>query len=460
MNTLKSKRFENNTGFTLVELLIAVAILAAVIIPFAANFALTAKVNQKARNNLRTTSMVQNMMEEISAVSSKDIIIQFDNILVNPNLEILPAGATVTNFGELDSLTGKNIVFDKSSSPATSQYGVFVSGNSVDVKQSPNNTYYLFAQNVKVGNNTYDMRFKLDGSTYVEPSPGAVGAYYNSDLLASVAGVNPIYDSVYVDPADDLREKCDAFLLRTSNASVVAKDIKDNLIREINLTIDDLDPSTAEDIGVKIGTTYTCNNNSLLGISNSEKQIATTPVLIYQSGISKKDPRNIYIYLKGNISSTSSNPLDTINIDNMTTKPVTVYIIRENVNDSNQDPLFPNNTSMATELNYSLKVNLTDKNTVLSELYTKICTNAGNDLSKPINEKQVQNGQSRAYYTVNSSSQLDESQFNQVVKGLDNATKQDRIFKLTVEIYKPGAVAEQFADPKKLITSFDGGTYQ
>lgn len=460
MNTLKQNRIKNNKGFTLVELLIAVVILAAITIPFVANFVLTSKVNQKARNNLRTTSTIQNTMEEISAVSSKDIIIQFDNVLVNPKLDILPAGATVTNFGELDSLTGKNIVFDKSSSTATSQYGVFVSGNSVDVKQSPNNMYYLFAQNVKVGRETYDMRFILDGSTYVEPTPGAVGSYYNSDLLTSVAGVNPVYDSVYVDPTEDLREKCDAFLMRTSKSSVVAKDIKDNLSREIKLTIDDLDPSTVEDIGVKIATTYTCNNNSVLGISDSEKQIATTPVLIYQSGISKKDPRNIYIYLKGNISSTSSNPLDTINIDNKTTKPVTVYIIRENVNDLNEDPLFPNNTSMGTEMNYSLKVNLIDKNTVLSELNTKICTNAGNDLSKPVSEKQVQNGQSRAYYTVNGSSQLDEAEFNQVVKGLDNATKQDRIFELIVEVYKPGAVAEGFADSDKLITSFKGGTYQ
>lgn len=460
MNTLKQNKSKNNRGFTLVELLIAVVILAAVTIPFVANFVLTSKVNQKARNNLRTTATVQNMMEEISAVSSKDIIMQFDNVLVNPNLDILPAGATVTNFGELDSLTGKDIVFGKGSSTAASQYGVFVSGNSVDVKKSPNNKYYFFAQNVKDAKGTYDMRFILDGSSYVEPTPGATGSYYNSDLLTTVAGVNPVYDAVYVDPAEDLREKCDAFLMRTSNASVVAKNIKDNLIREINLTIDDLDPSTVEDIGVKIGTTYTCNNNSWLGIADSQKQIATTPVLIYQSGISKKDPRNIYIYLKGNISSTSSNPLDTINIDNKTTKPVTVYIIRENVNDPNQDPLFVNNTTDLSELNYSLKVNLTDKNTVLSELHTKICTNAGTDLSKPVSEKQVQTGQSRAYYTVNGSTQLDETQFNQVVKGLDNATKKDRIFQLTVEIYKPGAVAEKFSDPKKLITSFDGGTYQ
>lgn len=460
MNNMKQKKGINNKGFTLVELMIAVVILAAVTIPFVANFVLTSKVNQKARNNLRTTNTVQNMMEEMSAVSSKDIIVGFDNVLVNPNLDILPAGATVTNFGELDSTTGKNIVFDKGSSTAASQYGVFVSGNSVDVKQSSNNIYYFFAQDVKVGKDTYDMRFKLDGTAYVEPNLGATGNYYNSDLITSVAGVNPIYDSVYVDPAEDLREKCDAFLLRSNIMSTTAKNIKDNLVREINLSIDDLDPSTAEDIGVKIGTTYTCKNNSSLGISDVDKQIATTPVLIYQSGISKKDPRNIYVYLKGNISSTVSNPLDVINIDNKTTKPVTVYIIRENVNNPNEDPFFPNNTTMSSEMSYCLNVNLTDKKTVLTDLYTKICTNAGNDLTKPVSEKQIQTGQSRAYYTVNGSSQLNETQFNQVVKGLDNATKQDRIFKLTVEIYKPGAVAEKFADQGKLITSFDGGTYQ
>lgn len=460
MNTLKQNKSKNNRGFTLVELLIAVVILAAVTIPFVANFVLTSKVNQKARNNLKTTNTIQSMMEEMSAVSSKDIIIQFDNVLVNSSLDILPAGATVSNFGELDYLTGKNIVFDKGSTTASSQYGVFVSGNSVDVKQSSNNIYYFFAQNVKVGKDTYDMRFKLDGSTYVEPSPGATGNYYNSDFITSVAGVNPIYDSVYVDSVEDMREQCDEFLKRASDKSIVANSIKGNLVREFNLTIDDLDPSAVEDIGVTIGTIYTCNNNSQFGIADSEKQIAIPPRLIYQSGISKKDPRNIYIYLKGNISSTSSNPLDTININNKTTKPVTVYIIRENIQDPNEDPDFKNNTTVLSETNYSLKVNLTDKNTALPNLYTKICTNAGYDLTKPVNEKQVQTGQSIAYYTVNGSSQLDQAQFNQVVKGLDNATKQDRIFQLEVEIYKPGAVAEGFSDQKKLITSFEGGTYQ
>lgn len=454
---------KNNKGFTLVELLIAVVILAAVTIPFVANFALTSKVNQKARNNLRTTGTIQNMMEEMSSVTSKDIILQFENTLINNSLELLPAGATVGNFGELDSTTGTTVVFDKVTNKdiTMSQYGVFVSGNSVDIKQSPNNKYCFFAQDVTVGKDKYDMRFTLDGSSYVEPTPGAPGSYYNSDSLAYVAGVNPVYDCAYVDPEGDLRKQCDEFLMRSSKSTTTAGKIKEKLQRELKVVIEDLntDPNI-ENIGVSIGRVYTCRDNIELGIANGNNVITIPNAPIYQSAVSKKDPRNIYIYFKGNSSSLSSAvALDIIDIENKTQKEVTVYIIREKIDDPNEDPDFKNNTTMTTELNYAMRVYLKDSGADVSSLYTKICTNAGNDLSKDVTVVQNPDGTKRAYFTVNGG-QLDPIKYHKVVKGLDNSTKRDRIFKLKVEVYKPGAVDDGFGSNSKLITSFDGGTYQ
>ncbi|MBP5460947.1 MAG: type II secretion system protein [Lachnospiraceae bacterium] len=67
-----------NSGFTLVEVLIAVAILAVISIPLMQSFVSAARVNGEARRRLAANTIAETLMESCKSVSLTDIAQQFD----------------------------------------------------------------------------------------------------------------------------------------------------------------------------------------------------------------------------------------------------------------------------------------------------------------------------------------------------------------------------------------------
>jgi prepilin-type N-terminal cleavage/methylation domain-containing protein len=65
---------KNNQGFTLVELLVALAILAIVIVPFLHGFVVSAQVNSKAKKVLRATTAGTNVMELLKSESMEKLL--------------------------------------------------------------------------------------------------------------------------------------------------------------------------------------------------------------------------------------------------------------------------------------------------------------------------------------------------------------------------------------------------
>ena len=73
MRKLKnSNRFKSNKGFTLVEVLVAIAVLAIILVPLLSAFVVSANTNAKARQTLRATTLAQNVMEELKAYSLEE----------------------------------------------------------------------------------------------------------------------------------------------------------------------------------------------------------------------------------------------------------------------------------------------------------------------------------------------------------------------------------------------------
>ena len=97
----------DNSGFTLVELLIAMIILVVALIPMLNSFAVNAKVNRKSKIKLRSTMIAQDIMEGIKGYSTKDIYKQFTGVsdfrliendgIVDPSThKVVSANATVS----------------------------------------------------------------------------------------------------------------------------------------------------------------------------------------------------------------------------------------------------------------------------------------------------------------------------------------------------------------------------
>lgn len=88
----KKVRKINNKGFSLLELIIAVAILAAISAPLLRNFVLGVQVNLNARNEMKATTAAQNLMESIKAskTSEPDKIQKLlQDLGMNPNYSVV-----------------------------------------------------------------------------------------------------------------------------------------------------------------------------------------------------------------------------------------------------------------------------------------------------------------------------------------------------------------------------------
>ncbi len=89
----------NNKGFTLTEVLIAVAILSIAVVPMLANFVTSSKVNSKSKRTMNGTIVAQNIMEGISAYGVENTIIQLENVNPAPDLKFMPTSMKVGNWG-------------------------------------------------------------------------------------------------------------------------------------------------------------------------------------------------------------------------------------------------------------------------------------------------------------------------------------------------------------------------
>ena len=68
----------DNRGMTLVELLVAIVLLAIVVVPLLHTFVSSARANQKARERLRLTTAAQDIMEGLKADSIEELAYQFN----------------------------------------------------------------------------------------------------------------------------------------------------------------------------------------------------------------------------------------------------------------------------------------------------------------------------------------------------------------------------------------------
>lgn len=74
----EGRKRKKNSGFTLVEVLIAVAILAIISIPLMQSFVSAAKVNGEARRRLAANTIAETLMESCKSVSLTDVARQID----------------------------------------------------------------------------------------------------------------------------------------------------------------------------------------------------------------------------------------------------------------------------------------------------------------------------------------------------------------------------------------------
>jgi prepilin-type N-terminal cleavage/methylation domain-containing protein len=452
----------NNEGFTLVELLIAVIILAVVMAPLFRNFMESTKLNSKAKKAMSATNMASNMMEGMNAYSAEDIIIGFDSEDSRGNLRIFPDDITCDSHGEVtyDESAGTYTVgytIEGSVATGTAAYvsGGSVSANSLSFVSSADKKYYLYAAGVQQNKTKYDVLVTLDASASSGFSgdtngDGVIGSGetegYNDYESIAITTMNPIVDSKYVDNSELWEDVHTTFAASSKNQwwSPDTSSVKSDTKREIIVTIDmdTSDPTMSASV-VNVENKFTYQGGDYY--YNRE---FSTNTQIFKS--TTQYPRDIYLYYYPNYNSTSSGDAakDQIKIVNNLGRDVTVHLIR----------VVPDGASDWQESSYRCMVSLEDTGDVNTKIYSNLKDNLFK--TEEENASNYRKQPDRCRFKLNGVL-LDDSdtRYKQIVtEGGGMVTEvSDRLYKMDVQVFEEGAAALGFPQDMR-VAVYDGGS--
>ncbi|MCM1282452.1 MAG: prepilin-type N-terminal cleavage/methylation domain-containing protein [Muribaculaceae bacterium] len=385
MKKERSKKI-NNGGFSLIELLAAITILAAIFIPLMHSFVTATRTNTKAKRAMEATTAGQNVFEELKANTVADFMADAVN-------------SGQTNTGKLDS--EGNAIY--------TQWG--------EVDRTVNGI-------------SFRVKVTLDPQDYTTQTPpvGVVSPAatdYNSAGWSQLSSLSKPDNAFLILQADDASKAADELALQMPGTA--KQDILDGLERRIDLSISHGAVSGVSI--VKASVTYTYNSVSFLSMDQQE---------IYNNGTElTNELKNLFIcfYPMYNNSGRTS-PTETITVDNtLSNYPVGVYVIRQ-----------ASNPSAVQESRYSVGLDIKEAPRNLAEVdadgnkvyVTKVATNlAYTDNNYTNNELQL---------TYNGVSYLAGYRLSEVLDiseagsgGLARVDYDVRIYKATIEIYEQKA---------------------
>lgn len=174
--------------------------------------------------------------------------------------------------------------------------------------------------------------------------------------------------------------------------------------------------------------------------------------------------KNLYLFYYPNYASTDRlNPLDNIEFRNHANYPVNLYVVKEKGEELTDVSQLSRNES-----SYKMKLTVTENpaengnanwftNLNLFRAQTKLRTNLDSDISEEKVSERRTVKQMTLYYTSSSGKKISDKAAQSVLSfnGLDDRQQKDRIYKVTVNVYKKGAAWKGF--PKEdWITSLEG----
>ena len=146
----EERKLNKNAGFSLVELLIAVTILAIIVIPLLHMFVTTSRLNGKAKQKQRATTVAQNLIEGMKAYDIDELREQFNQ--------------PVDGFYVMDSKLIHGSIkedFDREKSDPA------FSGDSSEAEPEAPGVYYFTLEDIRMQGSSYDALIKVDATGYM-----------------------------------------------------------------------------------------------------------------------------------------------------------------------------------------------------------------------------------------------------------------------------------------------------
>lgn len=180
-------KIQNNKGFSLLELLISVGILAIILVPLLNNYVIATKSNQKARHIQVENNIAQNILEQVKGKSIADIAKEFcypeDFPLYSATLSEMNLSngnySKVTNAANFSSIR----------SEVGAGSGIYE--YSFVEKSTP---YYFAMMNIEEDGRLYDALITFDSSNYVEDTSTTSSGYnqYEMPIISDLTSENHV----------------------------------------------------------------------------------------------------------------------------------------------------------------------------------------------------------------------------------------------------------------------------
>ncbi|MBQ1171809.1 MAG: type II secretion system protein [Lachnospiraceae bacterium] len=350
---------KKNEGFTLVELVIAIVILAIAVSPLLSNFIQSSKMNLKSRKQLNALNLAQDIMEGMSQYTAQENAEYFflasvsDNTILEDK-RVLPGGTTVTGCsGQVATVSNNTLT--NISAPMPKDWTKFV--YNVTGIQTASGNY-----------NNYDMKITIDStsvSTNVDAggkTPQEIASMINGKEYADIAQVDQYFDAVNTIKADDEENAYKQLRQKSTKPATELSDYKGKVSRTISINFVNSGTEAAPDYAVKVITTYKVLDSAktALGFTGTHADEASTTYVDKTENLSKAEstvmPRSLYLYFSG-LSGANSSNREKIEINNTTNQPVVVYLLRNvDGNTLSQNGVPTYNTNYACDVYVNSKV--------------------------------------------------------------------------------------------------------
>lgn len=265
------QKTKSNQGYTLLELVVAITILALIAVPLMHGFVSAAKTNDKAREIERATTVAQNVMEDIK---------------VTPMEELLEG----------------------------------VEPGDVEMQETNDewNSYHVACTEMETDGVYYHVDAFLDNGPYKEESAISV-TNHNLTEMAQLYDMNAAYDAFYI-----LEDATDTALIQelAVAAGVKESDVREDVKRNIYLDIQE--EHGTRTVWVNVSYTY----------RNRTRYMAADNQCIYSSSSSATYLRNVYVFFDSLDNMRAwDRPKETVTIRNrcwaVDKDPVQVYLVKQ-----------------------------------------------------------------------------------------------------------------------------------
>lgn len=268
MNALKQNRLKKNKGFSLVEVLIAMAILAFCAAPLLQAFVASGQNNAQARTTMNATTVAENLMEEIKAVGVESY---------------------GTDSGTTVSIGGKDLAVYSYSEPS-----------------------YLY------DGKTYQVEAVMTPSSEKYADASGTDKQFNAQEVTKLYSMDRETDAIYVQDNDELNQAVTDYVNRNIDKSWSTVEADTSTQYRFIVETAVTHGSIQDQVAVQV--TYTSGGENLAagGTSSVEK--------LFDSMQTGQHLKNLYIFY---VPSSKENE---IIIENRNNIPLQVYLVRQGSN--------------------------------------------------------------------------------------------------------------------------------